>query len=110
MDENKIYGYFRKLKEKFKDEEIYDKDFLDVAVRIYNSEMISMEKAGKMAQSGGKREFKLKNPTAPATDKSKAYLLGLGYEGNVEGLNQGEVSQLIDEYKEKQKKSAGYEY
>lgn len=106
MDVKKLKKYYDELKKEFADEEIYPADLIKIAKDFIIHENIHEE---KKAEQNGQKKYTIKNPNAPATDKQMAYLLNLGYSGNTDGLTQGEVSQLIDEYKKKQENSAGYD-
>ena len=101
MDIKKIKRYYEELKKEFADEEIYSKDFLEVAKSFVIHESKSEEKKAEQ-----KEKPKFNNPNAKATKGTLDFLKDLRYKGTLD-LTQHEASVLIDEYKLK-KATEGY--
>lgn len=68
---------------------------LDCATRIYNSQSFKVKEPVETPKE--------KEDMPKASDKQIAYLVQLGYEGDVDSLNLQEAKELIRELKEKKR-------
>jgi hypothetical protein len=73
-----------------------EEEFERVSAMLCYKEDYPKKKSYK--KSYEKKEMKLKNPNAPATQKQKDFLMDKKYNGDVDKLTQIEASKLIEEY------------
>lgn len=99
----KIIEELKEIVEKTNLEEVYDKEILDCAVKIYLSERIQEHKTEniKAIKDNQKQQETKKSPNEPLTEKQKQFLVKNDYKGDM-NLTKEEARVIIKEFIEQQ--------